>query len=121
MARRQARSQEVAKLAGVSRTTVSFVLNDVPGVKITEETRRRVFQAAQELNYYPTAAARSLASGKTQRIGLILGEGQERTGKVSDWYTLGLVFTHARATDYYPGRRARCLFQAAGRFSIFEP
>lgn len=78
MARRQARSQDVAKLAGVSRTTVSFVLNNVPGVKITEETRQRVLDAARELNYYPTAAARSLASGKTQRIGLILGEGQER-------------------------------------------
>jgi DNA-binding LacI/PurR family transcriptional regulator len=78
LTRRQARSQDVAELAGVSRTTVSFVLNDVPGVKITDETRRRVLQAARELNYYPTAAARSLASGKTHRIGLILGEGQER-------------------------------------------
>ncbi len=78
MARRQARSRDVAKLAGVSRTTVSFVLNDVPGVKITEETRQRVLQAARELDYYPTAAARSLASGKTHRIGLILGEGQDR-------------------------------------------
>ena len=80
MARRQARSLDVAKLAGVSRTTVSFVLNDVPGVKISEETRQRVLQAARELDYYPTAAARSLASGKTHRIGLILGEGQERLG-----------------------------------------
>ena len=78
MARRQARSQDVAKLAGVSRTTVSFVLNDVPGVKITDETRQRVLEAARQLNYYPTAAARSLASGKTQRIGLVLGEGQKR-------------------------------------------
>ncbi len=78
MARRQARSQDVAKLAGVSRTTVSFVLNDVPGVKISEETRQRVLAAAQELKYYPTAAARSLASGKTNRIGLILGEGRDR-------------------------------------------
>jgi DNA-binding LacI/PurR family transcriptional regulator len=78
LARRQARSQDVAKLAGVSRTTVSFVLNDVPGVKITDETRQRVLQAARELNYYPTAAARSLASGKTKRIGLVLGEGKKR-------------------------------------------
>ena len=78
MARRQARSRDVAKMAGVSRTTVSFVLNDVPGVKISEETRQRVLKAARQLNYYPTAAARSLASGKTHRIGLILGEGQER-------------------------------------------
>lgn len=78
MARRQARSQDVATMAGVSRTTVSFVLNDVPGVKISEETRQRVLRAARDLDYYPTAAARSLASGKTHRIGLILGEGQER-------------------------------------------
>lgn len=78
MGRRQARSRDVAELAGVSRTTVSFVLNNVPGVKITEETRQRVLDAARELNYYPTAAARSLASGKTNRIGLILGEGHDR-------------------------------------------
>jgi DNA-binding LacI/PurR family transcriptional regulator len=76
--RKPARSQDVAELAGVSRTTVSFVLNDVPGVKISEETRQRVLDAARTLNYYPTAAARSLASGKTHRIGLILGEGQKR-------------------------------------------
>ena len=78
MGRRQAKSQDVAKLAGVSRTTVSFVLNEVPGVKISAETRQRVLQAARELNYYPTAAARSLASGKTRRIGLILGQGKDR-------------------------------------------
>jgi DNA-binding LacI/PurR family transcriptional regulator len=77
LARRQARSQDVAELAGVSRTTVSFVLNDVPGVKISEETRQRVLKAARQLNYYPTAAARSLASGKTRRVGLVLGEGQK--------------------------------------------
>jgi DNA-binding LacI/PurR family transcriptional regulator len=78
LARKPARSQDVAKLAGVSRTTVSFVLNDVAGVKISQETRQRVLEAARELNYYPTAAARSLASGRTRRIGLILGEGQKR-------------------------------------------
>jgi LacI family transcriptional regulator len=54
------------------------VLNDVPGVKISEETRQRVLQAARELNYYPTAAARSLASGKTRRVALILGQSKER-------------------------------------------
>jgi LacI family transcriptional regulator len=77
-ARKQPTSRDVARLAGVSRTTVSFVLNDVPGVKISEETRQRVLEAARNLDYYPTAAARSLASGRTQRIGLVLGEAQER-------------------------------------------
>jgi len=78
VARKQATSRDVARLAGVSRTTVSFVLNNVPGVKISPETRRRVLEAARALDYYPTAAARSLASGKTQRIGLVLGEGRQR-------------------------------------------
>jgi LacI family transcriptional regulator len=57
---------------------VSFVLNDVPGVKISQETRKRVLEAARELDYYPASSARALASGRTQRIGLVLGEGQDR-------------------------------------------
>jgi LacI family transcriptional regulator len=53
-------------------------MNDAPEVKLSDETRQRVLQAARELGYYPKAAARSLATGKTQRIGLVLGEGPER-------------------------------------------
>ncbi|NIO69160.1 MAG: substrate-binding domain-containing protein [Anaerolineae bacterium] len=74
MSRKQATSQDVADLAGVSRTTVSFVLNNVPGMKISEETRQRVLEAARQLDYYPASAARTLASGKTHRIGLVLCE-----------------------------------------------
>jgi len=74
MSKKQATSQNVADLAGVSRTTVSFVLNGVPGVKISEETRQRVLEAARQLNYYPASAARTLASGKTHRIGLVFCE-----------------------------------------------
>lgn len=65
-------SQQVAKRAGVSRTTVSFVLNDVPGANISEETRQRVLRAAEELGYVPNAAARSLVSGRTLTIGLVV-------------------------------------------------
>ena len=50
----------IAETAGVSRTTVSFVLNNVPDVNISPETRRRVLEAAARLNYYPHAAARRL-------------------------------------------------------------
>jgi LacI family transcriptional regulator len=85
LARRKFTSKDVAELAGVSRTTVSFVLNEVPDVKISPETRRRVLRAARELEYYPTAAARSLASGKTQRIGMILGEGEDRLSADAFW------------------------------------
>ncbi len=72
MPRKRVTSQDVAELAGVSRTTVSFVLNGVIEAKISEETRQRVLEAARQLNYYPASAARSLASGRTNVIGLVL-------------------------------------------------
>jgi DNA-binding LacI/PurR family transcriptional regulator len=68
---RRITSQDVADRAGVSRTTVSFVLNDVKEANISEETRRRVLMAAEELEYVPDAAAQALASGRTQTIGMI--------------------------------------------------
>lgn len=72
MAQRRVTSKDVAERAGVSRTTVSFVLNNTPNVKISEETRQRVLAAARELDYHPVAAARSLASRRTGNIGLVL-------------------------------------------------
>lgn len=65
-------SRQVAKLAGVSQTTVSFVLNNVDGMNISEETRERVLQAARELNYVPDVAARNLARGSSANMGLVL-------------------------------------------------
>ena len=76
MTKRRVTSRDVAARAGVSRTTVSFVLNDVPGVNISQETRKRVLQAAQELGYVPDAAARSLASRRTHTLGLVLVRNQ---------------------------------------------
>jgi len=65
-------STQVAKLAGVSRTTVSFVLNDVPHMGISEETRQRVLNAARQLGYVPNAAARSLVSGATRTVAIVV-------------------------------------------------
>jgi DNA-binding LacI/PurR family transcriptional regulator len=65
-------SQDVADLAGVSRTTVSLVLNDVQDIKISPATRQRVINAAEELGYVPDAAAQALASRRAQIIGFIL-------------------------------------------------
>lgn len=74
--KRRVTSQQVAKRAGVSRTTVSFVLNDAPGSNISEETRQKVLQAAEELGYVPNAAARSLVSGRTLTIGLVVSHAE---------------------------------------------
>lgn len=65
-------SEDVARRAGVSRTTVSLVLNNVHTVQISEETRRRVFETAKSLGYVPDAAAQALASRRVRVIGLVL-------------------------------------------------
>jgi LacI family transcriptional regulator len=65
---------DVAKLAGVSRATVSYVLNNRTGgrIRITQETRQKVSRAIQEVGYEPHALARSLRSGLSQVIGLLI-------------------------------------------------
>ena len=65
-------SSEVALRAGVSRTTVSFVLNDVRSRGISEETRKKVLDAARDLRYEPHAAARVLAGGRTGTIAVVI-------------------------------------------------
>lgn len=64
-------SADVATRAGVSRTTVSLVLNDRGG-SIPQATRQRVLDAAQELGYYPHHAARGLAGGRSHTLALVL-------------------------------------------------
>ncbi len=71
-------SREVADLAGVSRTTVSFVLNDVAGMRISEDTRQRVLAAAHELDYHPNASARRLVTGKTSILAYVERQSPER-------------------------------------------
>ncbi|MFG3217555.1 LacI family DNA-binding transcriptional regulator [Streptomyces sp. NPDC048185] len=61
-------SADVARLAGVSRATVSYVLNNTGAVRISEATRRRVHEAARELGYVPHAAARSLRAGHSRMV-----------------------------------------------------
>lgn len=64
-------SADVAIEAGVSRTTVSFVMNDRTDVQIPDETRRRVLSAAERLGYHPNAPARQLAGGLSHIIALV--------------------------------------------------
>ena len=52
--------QDVADRAGVSRTTVSFILNQKPNVNIPKDTQRRVLEAVEALGYRPNAIARGL-------------------------------------------------------------
>jgi LacI family transcriptional regulator len=62
--------EDVAKQAGVSRSTVSRVVNDFPNV--SEDVRKRVLEVIQVTGYHPNAAARALASQRSWTLGLVL-------------------------------------------------
>jgi len=63
---------DVARRAGVSIATVSYVLNGGPRA-VRDETRRRVLRAVEELEYHPNLIARRLAARKTRAIAVVLG------------------------------------------------
>ena len=62
---------DVAERAGVSRTAVSFVLNNRPNASIPPETRRRILDAVVELGYRPNAGARALAVRRSDWFGIV--------------------------------------------------
>jgi len=65
--------RDVAKLAGTSVSAVSAVLNNTAGrhIRVSEATRQRILQAAQQLGYAPNPLARSLVTGRTGVLGLV--------------------------------------------------
>ncbi len=62
--------EDIARLSGVSRSTVSRVINADSNVK--DETRQKVLQVIQNINFQPNLAARGLAAGRTNIIGLVI-------------------------------------------------
>ncbi len=98
--RRRPTSADVASRAGVSRTTVSLVLND-RGESIPETTRRRVFEAARELGYHPDHSARGLAGGRSQTLALVLRQTPEQVaGDALLAETLRGLATAARSASF---------------------
>lgn len=82
--KRRPTSADVARTAGVSRATVSYVLNGTANQSIPDVTRQRVLDAARVLNYTPSATARMLRKGSSDIV----------LGILPDWpigYTLGAL------------------------------
>jgi LacI family transcriptional regulator len=107
-------SRDVARLAGVSQTTVSFVINQVEAPGISEETRARVHQAIAALDYHPHEGARSLSRRATRGLGvaipdahnphyLEIAEGIEAYAE-SQGYSVFLAIT-----NFEVSRERRCL------------
>ena len=92
----------IAEKAGVSKATVSYVINNKAGVG--EETRKKVLKIIDDLNYKPNSVARGLAGQSTEMIGLIIPDitdmfyadiirGVELVANKLD-YTINLCTTH---------------------------
>ncbi len=63
--------KDVAKKAGVSTATVSFVLNNRPGQVISTKVKERVCRAAEQLEYHPSASASGLARQRTNNVAVL--------------------------------------------------
>jgi DNA-binding LacI/PurR family transcriptional regulator len=89
---------DVARLAGVSRATVSYVLNDPTDqrIPISPETRNRVLNAIAELGYEIDARAQALRSGDTKTIGVLLPIYENPFF----WQILSGISTEAEASGY---------------------
>lgn len=90
-------SRDVARVAGVAQSTVSYVLTGKR--PISEETRRRVQDAIEQLTYQPNAGARALASQRSSVIGLVapFTPGMDAPGQLPFIET---ICSLARARDY---------------------
>lgn len=76
---------DVARAANVSRTTVSLVLNGIPGVRIAEATRQRVLQVARELGYSPGPLIENLDPTRKRLFGVLINE-------ISAAYPIDLIY-----------------------------
>ena len=71
---KRASIKDIAKIAGVSVATVSYVLNKKEGQRISEDTKKKIFEIAETINYVPNRIARSLQNNKSKLLGLIVAD-----------------------------------------------
>ena len=81
MRKKRVTIKDIAKALGVSHTTVSRALSRSKSHMVSEETRRRVEQVAEEFSYRPNLLAKGFATGRTGTLGLLASESyQEQAG-----------------------------------------
>lgn len=71
---------DIAMACGVSQATVSYVINEKPGKKISAKTRALVLETAAQLGYVPSATARSMRTNQAMSIGIVSGRNNINIG-----------------------------------------
>ncbi|RYX86704.1 LacI family transcriptional regulator [bacterium] len=123
---------DIARHAGVSPTTVSFVLNDGPeGERISEQTRQKVLRAAEELGYRSNHLARAMRTGDTRMLGLLGGRSaEEQVGRMlegaliaadKEGYTLKLLRLDAIDNSAHQAIRRASELRLMGMIALHLP
>jgi LacI family transcriptional regulator len=99
MRRRDVDSARIAKLVGVSRSTVSKVINNYPN--ISAQTRERVLAAIRHHQYYPDLSAQILAGKKTSTIGLFFANDGHWSDDVHANHMISSMIEHAAELGYH--------------------
>src|ERR1700690_2823596 len=92
--------RDVAKKAGVSTATVSYVMNDSSQEVISDEAKQRVWSAVRALNYHRAAAAVSLATQRTRNIGVLLYPGHSDVTNPFYSFVIQGIIREAMGHDY---------------------
>ena len=101
-------SEEIARIAGVSRSTVSRVINKYPNVP--EKTRQRVLKIVEEYDYRPNEMARALVGKAGSGIGLLLLE-QRFGGLIDTGFVHRMIAELVRACHEHQGTLSICLIR----------
>lgn len=81
MAKRQGiTAKDIAEVCEVSQATVSYVINQTEGKRVSEAKRQEILQVARELNYFPNHSAQSMRQQRCTSIGLICGNNYDNAG-----------------------------------------
>ena len=71
--RKAVTARDVAEACGVSQATVSYVINNSSGGRISDATRQRVLDTARKMGYCPSQSARSMRMSRAMAVGVVLG------------------------------------------------
>ena len=100
MAKNKVTIKDVAKAAGVSTATVSYVINNRTDIKLTDETRKKVLQVIHLLDYSPNQAAKALAANRKSLLAVSFSASDSVLKCAEQMHTLQLLSKYFHGKNY---------------------